>query len=263
MNKIHQTVIIDKSAEIEDVEIGPYCIVEKGTIIKKGTKLESYVVVKEGTEIGENNLICHGAVLGGMPQDIKFKGEKSKAVIGNNNIIREYVTINRACVEGEKTIVGDSNYIMIQVHFGHNCKVGNKVVVTNNTALAGYVQVEDNAVLSGLVGVHQFVRIGKLAMIGGFSAIRQDVPPYSLVVGNPARLYGINSVGLTRAGLSQEKREEIKSAFKILFMSGLNMEDAIEQLKSSKPSEEVSYLISFLLSGQRGHTKWEKELKEF
>lgn len=263
MVKIHPTAIVDKDAQIEEgVEIGPYCIVEKNTVIKKGTKLESSVVIKEGTEIGENNIICHGAILGGVPQDIKFFGEKSKLIIGNGNIIREYVTIHRACGEGEKTTVGNNNYIMIQAHFGHNCKIGNNTIIVNNVALAGYVEVEDQVFISGLVGVHQFVKIGKLSIIGGLSAVRHDVPPFSMVIGNPARLYSINSVGLQRAGFSEEKIEQMRKVFKILFMSELELQDAVKKVRETYQSEETEYLISFLLSSKRGWVKWEKELKD-
>lgn len=259
--KIHNTSIVSDSAKIEEgVEIGPFCIIEDEVIIGKNTKIVSHCIIESGTEIGSNNYIGRGTIIGGLPQDVKFKGEKSKVVIGNNNVIREYVTINRACGEGEKTEIGDNNYIMTQVHFGHNCKVGSNTIITNNTALAGYVEVEDAAIISGLVGVHQFVRIGKYSMTGGLSAVRQDVPPYSLVVGNPAYLAGINSVGLRRAGFSSSRVNDIKNAFRILFMSGLNMKDAIESIKDKMgTNEDISYLISFLQKSKRGITKWGKE----
>lgn len=257
--KIHPTAIVSSKAEIEEeVEIGPFSCVEDEVKIGSGTRVSSHCVIEKWTEIGKNNYIGKGSILGGLPQDLKFKEEKSKVVVGNNNVIREYVTINRACGESEKTTLGDDNYIMTQVHFGHNCQVGNNVTIINNTGLAGYVEVEDGAVISGLVGVHQFVRVGKLSMIGGLSAVRQDVPPYSLVVGNPAYLRGINAVGLKRAGLSPDTREKIRSAFRVLFMSDLNLQQAKEKLNLPEV-EEVQHLISFLETSKRGYLRWEKE----
>jgi len=251
---IHSTAIIDPKAELaSDVEVGPYSIVGEGARIGKGTVIGPHVVIAAHTDIGENNKIYHGASLGGDPQDISYKDEKTFVRIGNGNTIREYVTIHRATRDGEATTLGDNNFFMAYTHAGHDCRVGNNIIITNCTALAGHVIVEDFAVLSGYVGIHQFVRIGTMAMVGGLARITQDILPYTLVEGNPAKTHGLNSVGLRRRGIDSETRTELKRAYKILCRSGLSIDKAVAKVESEiEQKKEVAHLIKFAKASKRG-----------
>lgn len=254
MSKIHPTAIISKKAHLDkDVEVGPFVVIGDNVKIGKGTKILNSVTIAGLTEIGEANNIFSGAVIGSPPQDLKYKGEESFLYIGNNNIIREFVTINPG-TQNDSTRIGDNNLIMAYSHIAHDCLVGNKCIFANNATLAGHVEVEDEVVIGGLSAVHQFVRIGKLAIIGGCSKVVQDVPPYSTCDGHPAKVYGINYVGLKRANASQEAMRQLKAAIKILFHSGLSSPHAIEEIKKEfvNPSGELSHLIDFVNNSQRG-----------
>ena len=260
---IHKTAIIDKGADIDaSAEIGPGVIVEAGTKIGPGVKLMPNVYIHEGTEIGENTIVHAGAVIGNDPQDFSYKGAKTFTKIGKNNIIREYVTIHRGTEEGSSTVVGDNNFLMVQSHLGHNCIVENNVIIANGALLAGHVKVEEGAFISGNVVFHQFCRIGRYSMIGGFSGVNQDVPPYMIVRG-PSVIRGINLVGLRRAGFKLNVVREVKEAFKILFVSGKGEEEALEEIKSILKSEEIKYLVSFIEESKRGICKYRYSREQY
>ena len=251
---IHPTAIVDSDAQIgAGVEIGPFCIVEGGTQIGAGSVLESNVIIKRGTSIGTNCRLMPHVILGGEPQDLKFKGEESFVRIGNNNVLREMVTIHRATGEGQATIIGDDNLLMAYVHFGHNCVVGNGNMISNSTGVSGHVTIEDKCVVGGFVGIHQFVHIGKMAIVGGLSKVVQDVPPFCMADGRPSRIHGLNVRGLRRNGVSQEQRNQISKAFKLLYRSELNTSQALERIREEVPdSETLDYLISFIVRVREG-----------
>ncbi len=252
--KIHPTALVDAGACIEsDVEVGAYCVIKKGVVVGRGTRIGNFVVLEENTRVGVNNVLGHGVVIGSEPQDKKFKGEKSFVVLGDGNIIREYVTIHRACGEGNATRVGNGNFFMVSSHIGHNCIVGNDVIMTNYVGLGGYAQVGDDAILGGLTGVHQFARIGKLSMVGGHTAVRKDVLPFSLVSGDPARLYGLNSIGLRRKGVSASVRKTLRESYDII-LKAVSLSDAVSALEKFN-APEVHELAQFLKESKRGFTK--------
>ena len=253
-SKIHPTAIIDSKAKFATgVEIGPYCIVGNGVKLGNNTRLIANVFIEE-TEMGKDCVVYPFTSIGLPPQDIRYKGEKTKVSIGDNNIIREYITIHRASVSGTKvTKIGDNNFLMAYVHIAHDCDIGNQIIMANATTLAGHVTVEDFAFVGGLVAVHQFTRIGAYSMIGGFSAIPQDIPPYTTAAGDRARLYGLNSVGLKRQNFSDSQIKQLKHAYKILFRSKLTLKEAIALLKQEgKLSKEIKDLIVFIEKNKRG-----------
>lgn len=252
--KIHPTAIIDKKAQISDeVKVGPYAIIGANVKIGKGTQIGAFCVLDGHTEIGKNCKISSSAVIGSIPQDLKFKGEKTSLKIGDNNIIREFVTINTGTAEGGKTSIGDNNLFMAYGHVAHDCKVGSNCIIANNGTLAGFVTLEDRAVIGGLVAVHQYTRIGTLSIIGGCSKVVQDVPPYSTCDGHPAKVYGLNLVGLKRAGISKEVIQNLKHAFKLLFFSRLSIKHATEKIqKEITGTKEVANLVKFVTSSERG-----------
>jgi UDP-N-acetylglucosamine acyltransferase len=245
---IHPTALVDPNAQLaQGVWIGPYCIVEGGTEIGKGTILESNVTVKRGTSIGERCRIWPHVVLGHEPQDLKFKGEESFLRIGNDNMFREMVTLHRATGEGQATTIGNSNVLMAYVHVGHNCTIGSNNLISNSTGIAGHVTIEDKVVIGGFVGVHQFVHIGKMAMVGGVSKVVQDVPPFCMADGRPAKTHGLNIRGLRRNGVASEERTQVANAVKLLFRTGLNTTDALERIRAEIPaSPTLDYLTSFI-----------------
>ncbi|MDD5060094.1 MAG: acyl-ACP--UDP-N-acetylglucosamine O-acyltransferase [Candidatus Omnitrophica bacterium] len=252
--QIHPTAIISKKSILEDgVVVGPYCVINDSVKISKNTKIGSHCVIEGNTTIGESCEIFTGAVIGSRPQDLKFKGEKVYLEIGCNNIIREYCTLNPGTGEGSKTIVGDNNLLMAYSHVAHDCRIGSGCVLANNSTLAGHVTIEDKAVIGGIVAIHQFVRIGKLSIIGGCSKVVQDIPPFSTCDGHPARVYGLNLIGLRRTGLGRDAIKQIDQAFKLLFNSGFSLKHAIEKCeKELVKSEEVAYLLNFAKNSERG-----------
>lgn len=255
MSQIHKTAIVSSKAEIDEgAVIGPYCIIGDDVKIGKGTRLMSHVQIEGITEIGENCTIFPFTTIGFPPQDLKYRGEKTGVKIGNNNIIREYVTIHRASVSGDGwTVIGDNNFIMAYVHIAHDCKIGNSVIMANLATLAGHVEVEDFVFIGGLVAVHQFTRIGAHAMIGGFSGVGQDVPPFTMASGPRAKLYGLNTVGLKRRGFNDETINILKKAYKILFRDKLQLKEAIEKVKNELPQiAEIKHLIEFIEANKRG-----------
>lgn len=255
MARIHPTAIVEPGAKIgTKVEIGPYSIIGANVEIGEEIVIGPHVVIDGWTKIGKRNQIFHGASIGLEPQDMKFKGEETYLFIGDNNIIRENVTIHRGTEEGGgETRIGSNNLIMAYCHIAHDCQLGNHIIMSNATNLAGHVIIEDYAVLAGLTGIHQFVRVGKMAMVGAHSKVVKDVPPYILVDGHPARVNGINVVGLRRNGVSPELRQEIKRAYKFLYRSNLNISQAIEKMDQElETSPEIEHFLRFLRNAQRG-----------
>jgi UDP-N-acetylglucosamine acyltransferase len=253
--RIHSTAIVDAKAELDsNVEIGPFCIIKSGVKIKKGSRLFSNVIIEGRTEIGENCTIHPFSSIGFPPQDLKYKGEPTGLVIGDNNILREYITIHRASVGGDGvTSVADNNFLMAYVHIAHDCKIGSNVIMSNAATLAGHVVVEDHAYIGGLVAVHQFTRIGRHAMVGGFSGIAQDIPPYMMASGARARLFGPNTIGLKRHGLSDAAVNAIRKAYKILFREKRTLKDALKKIREEVPAtEEIRHLVEFIEENKRG-----------
>jgi len=260
MAKIHSTAIVDKAAILaDDIQVGPYCIIGPGVKIGRGTNVGPYCIIYKDTTIGKNNNLVAYCAVGGDPQDLKYKGEKSYLIMGDNNIIREGVTLNRATGEGNKTVIGNYNLFMTTSHVGHNCIIGNNNVVANAVAIGGHVIIEDKAILGGIAGVHQFCRIGALSIIGGYTKVVQDIPPYSMCDGNPARIYGLNKIGLGRACIPSKKQLLLKRAFKVLFAEGFLLANAIKKVeKDMDQTEEIKYLLGFVKSSERGIAHWKK-----
>jgi len=255
---IHKTAIIDIKAELDSsVEVGPYCIIGPQVKIGKDTKLGPHVVIEGWTQIGEGCRIFQFASIGTIPQDLKFKGEESWVILGNNNTIREFVTINRGTSQsGGKTAIGSNNLFMAYSHVAHDCEIGSHVILANAATLGGHIQIEDHAIVGGLVGVHQFVRLGCHSIIGGGSGVNQDIPPYLMANGQRAKLYGLNTVGLKRHNFSNEAISNLKKAYRIIFRSGLTIKRALDRTQSEiKNSPEVDRLISFIESSKRGITR--------
>ncbi|HAT2049175.1 TPA: acyl-ACP--UDP-N-acetylglucosamine O-acyltransferase [Legionella pneumophila] len=253
-NQIHPTAIISVDARIErDVVIGPYSIIEGNVRIGQGTVIGSHVSIKSWTEIGECNQIETGAIIGAAPQDLKFTGEKSTVFIGNNNIIREYVTINRGTAGGGgETRVGNHNLIMTSVHVAHDVQMGNNNIIANAVAIGGHVVIDDWVTIGALCGIHQFVQLGRMSMIGAQSKITKDVLPYTLVSGNPPKRFGINVERLRRNGYSSLERIDIQRAYKILFQEGQTLASTIEILKKElQENRDVNYILKFLESSKR------------
>ena len=253
--EIHKTAIVSAKAEIADsVSIGPFCIIGDGVTIKKGTRLISNVVIEGNTEIGDHCTIYPFATIGLPPQDLKYKNEKTGVKIGKRNVIREYASIHRASVGGDGlTEIGDSNFIMGYVHIAHDCKIGSSVAMANAATLAGHVTVEDFAFIGGVVAIHQFARIGAYSMVGGFSGIAQDIPPYTMASGARAKLYGLNVIGLKRHGFSDEAINNLKKAYKILFREKRTLQDALKSIKAElSGTPEVDRLVEFIEQNKRG-----------
>ena len=253
--EIHPTAIISPDVEIEeDTYIGPFCIIHDKVHIKKGTRLISNVIIEGTTEIGENCTVYPFTSIGLPPQDMKYKGEKTAVKIGNQNTIREYITIHRASVSGDGiTAIGDQNFLMAYVHIAHDCKIGNSVIMANLATLAGHVSIEDHAVIGGLVAIHQFTRVGAYTMVGGFSGVGQDIPPYMIASGARVKLFGLNTVGLKRHGFSDSTVNELKKAYKILFREKRTLKDAIKKIQEDLPyTDEIKHLIEFIQKNKRG-----------
>ena len=253
--KIDPTAQVHPTAEMDSgVEIGPYTVIGEGVRIGKNTRIFSHVVIDKWTTIGEDCEVYQFSSIGAPPQDLGYKGEKTELIIGDKNIIREFVTMHRATTKGDgKTECGDSNLFMNYVHIAHDCKVGNNVIMANAATLGGLVDIDDHAIVGGLVAVHQHVRIGAHCIIGGGSIVRMDIPPYVMAAGNKARLYRLNSIGLRRQGFSEEALNEIKSAYKILFKSSLSLKKAMEKLEMELPdSKHARIFLDFLRSSKRG-----------
>jgi UDP-N-acetylglucosamine acyltransferase len=242
---IHPTAIIDPGAEIHpSVKVGPYVVIGDRVKIGADTSVGAHAVLEGPTEIGVGNQIFPGAAIGLDSQDLKYVGGEASLKIGDYNRIREYVTINRATGHGEFTIIGNHNLLMAYVHVAHNCIIEDHVKIANATSLAGDVYIESGAVISGVLGVHQFVHIGRLSMVGGMTRIQRDVPPYSIVEGNPARVRSLNLVGMKRADFSSASIGALKEAYRLLYSSGLTLQQALSELDLG--TEQVQHLQKFL-----------------
>lgn len=251
---IHPTAIIHPSAVLgKDVSVGPYAVIDENTEIGDGCIIGAHVTIHPYTKIGKNCRFFPGCSIGAVPQDLKFVGEKTYTIIGDGGSFRECCTVNRAVGEGNETRIGNNILMMAYTHVAHNCIVGNNVIMSNVATLAGHVIVEDRAVIGGLSAVHQFCKIGRNAMIGGMARCNQDVPPFMICAGDPAFVSGLNSVGLSRAGMPVEERSELKKAFRILYRSGLPLQEAISTMEQElNSSEPIEHLLRFLRNVERG-----------
>ena len=252
--RIHPTAIVSPKAVIgEGVEIGPYCVVGPLVKIGNGTRLMSHVVLEGHTTIGRGCEIFHGACLGAKPQDKKYRDGESFLEIGDENVIREYVTIHPGTAPGNKTVIGDRNFFMVASHVGHDCRVGNEVTLANESALSGHVVIEDQVVIGGISGVHQFCRVGRLAMVGAMSKVVMDVLPFSVCDGHPAKFCGLNSVGLKRAGYTSKEMLDIKKALKILVATGTKLSTAMDVIRATmKGNAAAQTLVRFCEAAKRG-----------
>jgi UDP-N-acetylglucosamine acyltransferase len=262
--EIASTAIVSPRAKIaENVTIGPFCIVEDEVEIGAGTVLDSHVVIKKHTALGENNHLHMGVLLGSDPEDKHFTGQhRSYLRIGNRNILREYSTASRGTAPESATLIGDDNYIMIGVHVAHNCRLGNNIVVCNYSSLGGYVEIEDGAFLSASVLVHQFSKIGRLAMISGNTRVNLDIPPFLLATGFNVAAKGLNTVGLKRAGIGQEAIQHLKQAYRILYRSHLLLQEALMRIEREIPTEEAKHLVEFIRRSERGICRDSSEEKQ-
>ncbi|HEY4716226.1 MAG TPA: acyl-ACP--UDP-N-acetylglucosamine O-acyltransferase [bacterium] len=256
---VHSTAVVHPKAEIgEGVVIGPYAVIGPEVTILNGTLIGSHAVIDGVVRIGKNNRISPFVSIGQPPQDIKYANEQTEVLIGDNNIIREYATIHRATTKADmKTEIGSNNFIMAYSHIAHDCKIGNNVVMANNASLAGHVIINDYAILGGLVGLHQFVRVGESAFLGAGTLSSLDIPPYTLVAGkgtgNRAKLFGLNVVGLRRRGFSKDTIEKIKKAYRILFQSSFLMKTAIEKVRSElSECMQIEPILRFIETTKRG-----------
>lgn len=254
MSKISPLAFIDPSAKVgENCEIGPFCFIDKNVVVGDNNVLMPSVTIMEGTRMGNGNTLFPGAVIGAVPQDLKFRGEETTTEIGNNNTIRENVTIHRGTASKGKTVVGSNNLIMENAHIAHDCEVGSGIIMGNSTKLAGEVVVDDNAIISAVVLVHQFCRIGGYTMIQGGSRTSKDIPPFIIGGKEPISYCGLNIVGLRRRGFSPELIENIHNAYRLIYNSNLTVNEAVEQIKEQIPmSKEIEYIIEFVTSSQRG-----------
>lgn len=250
---IHPSAIVSPLAEIgENVQIGPFCVVEPGVTIGRGCRLECRVVIKTGTTLGHDNQLFDGAVLGGLPQHVHLSEDPGKVLVGSGNTIRENVTIHRALEADEATIVGDNSMLMVNAHIAHDCRLGNNIIVANNVMLAGHVTVGDRAYLSGAVAIHQFCRVGTLAMVGGQAHITKDVPPYVTIDGLSSCVVGLNQIGLRRAGYSSEDIFQLKEAYRVIFRSRLTWNEILARLQQTFSLGPAVQFHQFLATTTRG-----------
>jgi UDP-N-acetylglucosamine acyltransferase len=253
---IHPTAVVDLKAEIgEGVEIGAYSVIEKGVFIDQGTKIGPHVVIREGTQIGKKCQIFQFASIGEAPQAVVYKGEKTSLMIGDQNIVREFVTLHRGTIKGGgKTVIGNDNVFMAYAHVAHDCQIGNQVVMANGATLAGHIMIEDYATIGGLSAVHQFCQIGTHAFVSGLTGVSLDIPPFMLASGSRAKLFGLNLVGLKRHHFSEETLKALKKAYRTIFRSGLTLERAMKQVEEDKISQtpEIQHLLDFIRHSKRG-----------
>jgi len=253
--EIHPTAVVHPQASISPgVKIGAYSLVGQNVRIGKDTVIESHVVIEGWSEIGERCSLSSFVSIGAPPQHLRYRGEPTRVIIGDDNVIREFVTINRATAGGGgETVLGNGNFIMAYSHIAHDCRLGNQVIMANASTLAGHIEVEDFAIVGGLVAIHQYVRVGCYAIIGGASAVPQDVPPYMCAAGNRAKLFGLNTVGLKRHHFSEATMSALKQAYRIIFRSHLTLAKAIAKVRSEVPDiQEIRHLLEFLKNSKRG-----------
>jgi UDP-N-acetylglucosamine acyltransferase len=257
MPNIHSTAIVSSEANIAvNVQIGPFCIIESDVVIGKNTIIQNNVTIKSGTRIGSGNNIYPYSVIGSIPQDLKYSGEYTEIFIGDNNIIREYVTLSRGTLDKNKTVIGSGCLFMANSHVGHDSIVGDGAIFANSVAIAGHVEIEEFVTLGGLTGVHQFVRIGSHSMIGAHSKIVKDVPPFCLFDGNPLTFQGLNVIGLKRRLFDDKSIDQIRKAYNILYKNSMNVSQAVNEIKNYLPtSTELKHLVDFIDSSKRGITR--------
>ncbi len=251
---VHPTAIIDPDANVaSDVVVGPYSIIGPGVVVGQGTVLGPHVLLERDMTLGEQCQIGKGAVIGSDPQDLKYEGEPSRLLVGDRTVVREYATLNRGTKVSGKTVVGSDCLIMAYAHVAHDCEIGNHVVLSNAVNMAGHVVIEDWAMVGGLTAIHQFVRIGAHSFCGGGSRVPQDIPPYLRVAGNPVKLYGLNTVGLERRGVSEDVKHALKQTYQVLFQSKLTLTRALDLAEAEvQQIPEVRHLLTFIRSSERG-----------
>jgi len=252
--QVHPTAVVASGAQLDTgVVIGPYVVIGDKVKIGRNTHVDNFCVIENNTTIGKDNNIFTGAVIGSIPQDLKFDGAPSALIVGDNNTIREYVTMNISTSVEHPTRVGSDNLIMAYSHVAHDCWVGDSCILANGATLAGHVTLEDRSIVGGLTAIHQFVRLGRMCIVGGCSKVVTDLPPYATCDGHPARFYSLNLVGLRRAGVSAETIKNLKAAYKIYFRSGLSKQSALEEIKKSVPAcPEVDEVVAFITTSKRG-----------
>lgn len=252
--QVHPTAIVDPGAELgSGVVVGPWALVGPGVAIGDGTEIGPRVLIEQDTTVGEDCAISNGAVLGTDPQDVKYQGEPTRLRVGDRTVIREFATLNRGTQASGTTVVGSDCLVMAYAHVAHDCEIGSHVVLANSVHMGGHVLIEDWAIVGGVTAIHQFCRVGAHAFIGGGSRITQDVPPYCRAVGNPAKLYGLNSVGLDRRGLSADVRSSLKRAYRILFQGKEHLGRALDRAAAEVEGvPEVGHLIEFIRASERG-----------
>jgi UDP-N-acetylglucosamine acyltransferase len=251
---IHPTAVISPRAELgSGVKVGAFALIGDDVTIGDGCVIEARATLERNVRLAPDVVIGSGTIIGGEPQDLKFKGEETWVEIGEGTRVREYTTINRGTSQSWKTSVGKGCFLMSYVHLAHDCHIGDGVIISNGTQLAGHVTIEDRAILSGLVAVHQFAKIGRHAFVGGCSRVAKDVPPFIKAVGNPVKLYGLNSVGLQRSGFPDEVVRELKRAYRLFFRSELNVSQAMTRARTElQPIPEIEHFLSFLEASERG-----------
>ena len=254
--RIHETALVDSGADLgEGVEVGPWAFIGPGVCVGDGTVVGPRVLIERDTRVGEDCQLANGAVLGTDPQDLKYKGEHSVLEIGDRTVVREFATLNRGTKASGRTVVGSDCLLMAYSHVAHDCEIGNHVVLANSVNMAGHVVIEDWAIVGGLTPIHQYVRIGAHAFVGGGSRVPQDIPPYCRAAGNPPKLYGLNSVGLERRGFSEEVRRALKEAYRIVFMGSENLSRAVDRAELEVSGiPEVKHLLAFIRATERGVT---------
>jgi UDP-N-acetylglucosamine acyltransferase len=252
--RIHPTALVDPGAVLgQDVEVGPWAIIGPSVFVGDRCRIGPRATLEHNVRLASDVQVGDGSIIGGPPQDLKFAGEETWVEIGAGSVMREYVTINRGTRATGKTTVGERSFLMSYVHLGHDCHIGNHVIIANSTNLAGHVTVQDRVQISGLTGVHQFVTIGTHAFVGGMTRVSQDIPPYVKAVGNPMELYGLNTIGLQRAGFPSDIIGALKRAYRLFFNSDFNLSQAAERARTDLPSTpEVERFITFVESSERG-----------
>ena len=253
-NAIHPTAIISKKAELAPgARVGPFATIGDGCVIAEGCVIASHAVLERNVHLAKSVKVGVGSVLGGDPQDLKFKGEETTVEIGEGSVVREYATINRGTAESMKTTVGRGCFIMSYVHLAHDCHIGDGVIISNGSQLAGHVHIDEKAIISGLVGFHQFTQVGRFSFVGGMSRVAKDVPPYVKAVGNPIKLYGLNTVGLERNGFPEDVIRELKRAYRLFFKSELNVSQARQRAETElQQIPEVVEFLRFFERSERG-----------
>jgi UDP-N-acetylglucosamine acyltransferase len=251
---IHPTAIIDPAAELsDDIEVGAYAVIEGDVEVDSGVKVGPHALIASGARLGKDVEIHNGAVIGTKPQDLKFKGEKTLAIIGDRTVVREFATVNRGTAESGKTVIGRDCLLMAYSHVAHDCILEDKVIIANSVNLAGHVLLEEHAIIGGIVPVHQFVRVGKHAFIAGGTRVPKDVPPYILAANEPLRFAGLNSVGLKRRGFSSETIAAIKHAYRLIYLSDMNVTQGINRIREEMDiTPEIQHIIDFIEHSERG-----------